>query len=320
MDILGYCTQFKKLKRAYNKDLGKAPHKPVLLLAVLQLIRSGHITSNRIYITPELVMAFRATWDRLVETKHTRNFALPFFHLRNESFWQLHYTNPSGALIKSIATLNVLKSWVLYAEVDLALFNYMVDPIKNQYLTEELQRFYFPDQTGVDAAVLAYREAEMIKNEILREPAAVYQERMLALELTLSQASMEEERFIRGGIFKREIPRIYDNQCCISGMRIDTTIQAQMVDACHIKPFSVSNDDTLSNGICLSPTLHRAFDRGLLTVTDDYKVRISNAIVESDSVFSLRQFEGKPILLPRQHKDYPSQVNFDWHRRERFVG
>jgi putative restriction endonuclease len=50
-----------------------------------------------------------------------------------------------------------------------------------------------------------------------------------------------------------------------------------MVDACHIIPFSISHDDTIRNGICLSPNLHRAFDRGLFTLTNDLEVKVSIA-------------------------------------------
>jgi len=74
----------------------------------------------------------------------------------------------------------------------------------------------------------------------------------------------KEEVFIRSGIFKREIPKLYNNTCAISQLRIDATANISMVDACHIVPFSEAYDDTLTNGIALCPNLHRAFDRGLI--------------------------------------------------------
>ena len=80
----------------------------------------------------------------------------------------------------------------------------------------------------------------------------------------------------------------------------------QMVDACHITPFSISNDDTNPNGISLSPNRHRAFDRGLITINRVYIVRISPTINEKDSVFSLSKFNGKQIILPSKVSWYPS--------------
>jgi putative restriction endonuclease len=48
-------------------------------------------------------------------------------------------------------------------------------------------------------------------------------------------------------------------------------------------------------------------------------VRISPAIKENESPYSLRQFEGKKIKLPNETKYYPSIENLNWHRKEFFV-
>lgn len=36
-----YINYLRKLKRGYNKSLGKAPHKPILLLSIIELIKKG---------------------------------------------------------------------------------------------------------------------------------------------------------------------------------------------------------------------------------------------------------------------------------------
>ena len=46
---------------------GKAPHKPILLLALIHEISEGEIKENRIFITPELIASFKEIWSRLVE-------------------------------------------------------------------------------------------------------------------------------------------------------------------------------------------------------------------------------------------------------------
>lgn len=116
-------------------------------------------------------------------------------------------------------------------------------------------------------------------------------------------------------IFKQEIPKIYDNTCCISGMRIDATSNVSMIDACHIVPFSEAYDDTLTNGIALCPNLHRAFDRGLIAISDDYSVLVKRNFIEnSKSVFNLTQFENQKILLPKHETHYPSLENLQFHR------
>lgn len=102
-------------------------------------------------------------------------------------------------------------------------------------------------------------------------------------------------------------------------MKIESSTNAQMTDAYYIVPFSISNDDTIHNGLSLSPNLHRAFDRGLLTITKDYIVRISPSVKENNSVFSLIQFNGKKIILPEKISWYPSHESLSWHNKEIFI-
>ncbi len=48
-DIEKYIHQLSKLNRAYNKELGFAPHKPILLLSIFELIKNGEIVSQNFH-------------------------------------------------------------------------------------------------------------------------------------------------------------------------------------------------------------------------------------------------------------------------------
>ncbi len=71
-----------------------------------------------------------------------------------------------------------------------------------------------------------------------------------------------------------------------------------MVDACHIIPLGESYYDTITNGIALFPNLHRAFDRGLIAIDNNYKVVVSKTFKEEVTNYSIRIFEGQEIMLP----------------------
>nr|WP_298332512.1 HNH endonuclease [uncultured Christiangramia sp.] len=105
----------------------------------------------------------------------------------------------------------------------------------------------------------------------------------------------------------------------MSGMRILGPPNIQMIDACHIHPFSLSNDDTVKNGIALSPTLHRAFDRGLISITEEYRVKVSALVYDKDSEFTLSQFANKQILLPENTAWHPSMDSLNWHQKNIFI-
>ncbi|MEQ8240297.1 MAG: HNH endonuclease [Cyclobacteriaceae bacterium] len=81
----------------------------------------------------------------------------------------------------------------------------------------------------------------------------------------------------------------------------------------HIITSSESLDDTVSNGIALCPNLHRAFDRGLITITPDFEVLISDEFIE-EGFYSIHQFAGCKVNLPQDKKCWPSRENLEWHK------
>ncbi len=316
-----YVRQFRGLRTA--PQFGGAPHKPVLLLAVIKGIEAGEINTCRIFITPGLVIGFREIWDQMVTTPHKPKFSLPFFHLRSEPFWRL-VCKPGCELPRtssnSINSFGALDASVEYAEIDERLFLLLSDPVSREVLRQELKSRYFPD-TGKVAQ--PYTLIEDLQRQMLNDDPETYRKRIEEIEKSNPENEAEEELLVRSALFKREIPRIYNYQCAVSGMRVITSTNsptsAQMVDACHIKPFADFKDDTIGNGLSLSPNLHRAFDRGLITINDDFVVRVSPAVIETDSPYSLRQFEGKQICLPEDPKHYPLVQNLVWHRKERWL-
>lgn len=317
--LLHYTHLFMKLRRDYK--FGGAPHKPVLLLAIINLVRNGEITNNRISITFELVLEFKEIWSKIVETPHTANFALPFYHLKSEPFWKL--ITKAGMEIpitssNSIRSLSALQETLAFAEIDSDLFLLLKDNESSLILQQIMLEKYFPN-TKNNFYHAENSIVSQVKTQILEEDQYQYSERISQLRNQLSVEEFQEEIYVRGGVFKREIPKIYDFQCAISGMRIESLRNIQMIDACHVVPFAISKDDTISNGIALSPNLHRAFDRGLITLNDDYRVVITSKIIESKSNFSLAQFSGKSITLPQNKIHYPGQKNLLWHRKEVFL-
>ncbi len=320
-ELQKYLKIFDTLTLGVTK-YGKAPHKIVMLLSVLQAVKNQLITQNRIYVTPELIAIFRSNWNDLVLTQHVCNFALPFWHLKGNKkavktkFWH-PVAKPGYEMAlqtkESVSSLGELNAAIDYVVLNEDLFSLIKDATQNAILTQFLLEKYFPDtKDKFSFSNKNYNTLlDDIEDKILNESREEYQVEIKKLLLKKD----EEEIFLRGSLFKREIPKIYNNTCCISGMRIDTTINASMIDACHIVPFSHSYDDTVTNGIALCPNLHRAFDRGLIAIDDDYRVMVNNNFVESENAeYSIRIFNGRKILLPDIKKYQPSLENFQKHR------
>lgn len=320
-DLIKYLNYLKSLNRGFNKGLGKAPHKPILLLSILKMIEENKLVNNRIEISSDLVLIFKSYFKKLVHTGHVDNFSLPFFHMKSEPFYRLVSKNgmaESLNKIKSIKSINKLSDLVSFAEIDKSLFALLQKSHTRIIIYQFLMEEYFP---GLKDAPFIYSELseQQIQKEILNETKTSYLSNLERLKHQLGKESFEEEVFVRGGVFKKTVPKIYGYSCCISGFRISTNHNIQMVDACHIIPFSISQDDTIQNGISLSPNIHRAFDRGLLTINQDYIVRVSPSIKMDSSVNDFLQLDGKSIALPKDPKYYPSQEAIEWHRKEIFL-
>jgi len=313
-----YLSVFQKLR--IDRAHGVAPHKPILLLSVLQAILNNQIPDQRIYITPELVALFKTNWSLLVTSqKFDCRFALPFYHLMSDLFWKL-IPKPGfenilqlKTAMRSFANLNAS---IDFAVIDSDLFLLMKEKTSNSILKQLLLDTYFSETKSNFSYSVGGQQSlfDDIEEKILYEDAAEYKNETRKL----MQQQNEEEIFLRGSIFKREIPKIYNNTCCISGMKIDSTISVSMVDACHIVPFSESFDDTITNGIALCPNLHRAFDRGLIGIDNDYRVVVSKMFREDETNYSIRAFAHRQIILPKQEMFYPLKENLSRHRDNTF--
>lgn len=125
-----YIKKFSKLRAARVKGY-VAPHKPILLLCVIDGMANGTIRENKIYITAELVARFKDYWHQLaIDPMFTANFSLPFYHLKSEGFWTLK-THPGRELLltssHSIKSFSHLKEVVDYACLDEGLYQLLLD-------------------------------------------------------------------------------------------------------------------------------------------------------------------------------------------------
>ena len=142
--------------------------------------------------------------------------------MKSEPFWKLITKNgieiPTTSS-NSIKSLNALQESLLYAEIDNDLFTIICSEDRIIFIDELLNQ-YFPNTKNnyinIDSNIL-FRKFE---NEILNENSENYIKRIKELSEKLSKEEYQEEIFVRGGIFKREVPKIYGFQCAISGMKI----------------------------------------------------------------------------------------------------
>ncbi len=134
----------------------------------------------------------------------------------------------------------------------------------------------------------------------------------------LSKERMVKTR-INQNIFRQIVLANYSFQCAITGINV-----TELLTASHIIPWAANEQERLNpaNGICLSPLFDKAFDKGLIGISQDYKIILSNHIKEKQmEPFYYQHFEpfaGKTITLPMKYK--PNIEFLDYHLSNIYLG
>jgi putative restriction endonuclease len=305
-----YLTKFQNLRQGITQ-YGKAPHKPILLISIIEEIENRNISENKIYITPELVALFKENWTLLVDKPFKVDFALPFYHLSGDNFWKLKTKNGSN-LLNYIKSFYIFNETVDFAYLEIELFEILKEKNNRQIFISILLDKYFPETKK------NYIENKDKGNSYLKNIEDIILESKKNDHIIDVQID-EEESFIRGGLFKKLVHQVYNFTCCISGMKLISTYGISMIDACHIKPISYKGIDHISNGIALCPNFHRAFDRGLLTIDSNYRIIISSSFAEDENNdYSIRRYKDKSIKLPFGEQHYPNSDFLTWHEKNIF--
>ncbi len=313
-DLKYYCSLFENLRRDYKN--GGAPHKPILLLSIIQAFQQRIFTSNEISIIPEIVGLFKSNWKQLVTSNHDCLFTLPFFHMNTEPFWTLVPNKGCEIWViskSSMRSFSNLTTAVKFALIDEELKSLLLCKDESNILIHLILDKYF---SGTKSNYLPNGNKYItdIEDQIINDSQEIYKKRLLEIRKELDAEEFQEEVFIRSNVFKKEIPKIYNFTCCISGLRIDAIENISMIDACHIIPFAESYNDTISNGIALCPNLHRAYDRGLISIDENFKVIINKNFSEPfRSVYNIKQFENVKIILPMNISHFPSNDSIKYH-------
>ena len=297
-----YIQRIRCLNRSPRSNMGRAPHKPFLLLAVIALIQKGEIDENKIPLSDDLIAIFKKYialtpgWNPTIYN--------PFYRLKNEGFWHLRRwrdTNPP-------TSMRQLQSVGAYAVLDDALFYFLRIPEYREILRQTLIDRYFPELRQEIEYLTVEQEAKEYSEQLIQ--AAQHR-----FSTHRDVESIPVETPIRSAGFRRAIMQVYAYTCAVCELNIRTASGASITDAAHIIPFSVSCNDDVRNGMSLCKSHHWAFDAGLISVSEVYQVVVSPSVTEQGPTESmLTGFRGRELWLPREREHYPAQDALTWHR------
>jgi putative restriction endonuclease len=131
------------------------------------------------------------------------------------------------------------------------------------------------------------------------------------------RVSYLSSRLVRDRVFRRLILDAYDCRCAITGLRFINGGGRAEVEAAHIKPVESNGPDSINNGLALSGTVHWMFDRGLISLTDEFDILVSRYVNDPDRVWDLVNDTGK-ALTPDAAELKPHPAYLKWHRSHCF--
>ncbi|CAN5293746.1 HNH endonuclease [soil metagenome] len=123
---------------------------------------------------------------------------------------------------------------------------------------------------------------------------------------------------VNQSFFRKSILASYNNTCCITGIK-----QRECLIAGHISSWGTDEKNRLNprNGIAINALHDKAFEAGLITITPDFKIKVSSVLKKQnkDEVITnyFLKYENQPIILPSRF--LPDEEFLIFHNEKRFV-
>jgi putative restriction endonuclease len=142
------------------------------------------------------------------------------------------------------------------------------------------------------------------------------------LDEILTKKGEERERLVKVRVnqafFRKMVLSAYEDTCCITGLQ-----RPEFLVAGHIMRWADDEKNRMNphNGIAINALHDKAFEKGLLTITPDYIIKVSSELKKKGATEQVEelfiQYDGKPIYEPK--KFWPEAEFLKHHNETRFI-
>jgi putative restriction endonuclease len=291
------CTRWLNVLSSlkYDRTKGVAPHKPLLLLVVCDLVEDGSLTGAILRRDGDLAFRFSSYWRIVANRRGTHpDVRLPFFHLRTDGVWKPLEADGRIAEDRNRAVL---------AQVDVSFLLCLNDRNFRTLARRTLIAKYFEQSERVELYEVTGLEAP--PDDIVAADATRF------LPTEASQAKRDAKFAVR-------VLPAYNYTCALTRYRMISVEGKTPLDAAHIHQFKKGGSNHPTNGIALSKTAHWLFDLGFWAITDDLHVIVAEHRFEEagEEAYLLKKMTGRELLRPTNSYFWPSLECLAWHRRQ----
>ena len=273
---------------------GMAPNKPLLVLAILDLVEAGLVgVDGLVHKDAQLNLRFRSYSPICANRRgNAIDLNLPFRHLASDRIYT--HEGEEERVVR----------------LDPVLLARFMDPRFRQEARRRIVATYFPpDEQVALYAALGMPEPSSDELAVVHQDNAAY------------DAQIHRGRNAR---FKVSVISGYHFTCALTGYRLIASKSTYApLEAAHIHAHSEEGPDSPDNGLALTPTAHDLFDAGLWTIDDNLcvqvaKSNIAESILPGGSHFKLADLHGRPLSFAPQATLRPNPTHLAWHRRQVF--
>jgi putative restriction endonuclease len=189
--------------------------------------------------------------------------------------------------------------------------------------------FFFPRETWIPAPKdfhlstqvgkgydLASGTGMALWNEVLLRRKSVRLDRIALPETPMYGEPTLARRRLGQGAFQLLVQDIYERRCAMTGEKV-----IHVLEAAHIRPVSEQGTHRIDNGLLLRSDVHTLFDRGYITVTPDYRMKVSQRLkADFDNGEEYLRLRDQIIRSPRNETDRPGKEFLEWHADTKFLG
>ncbi len=187
---------------------------------------------------------------------------------------------------------------------------------------------YLRDEAAGELNQIFVQEV-ICNNEVLKSviTAILYEDFPETAHLDILEAvglasSIQIQMKKRDPKFASLVKRAYEESCAFCGYsgRIDGKLVG--VDAAHVKMHSKGGSDKISNGMALCVLHHKLFDRGVMSIDENYRILISQDFIlnQVENVPFVMGLNGNEMRRPQSGYSLPDKENIEWHRSKLFRG
>lgn len=273
-----------------NGPKGCAPNKPLLLLAIIDLIEAGLVGANGLIVKDaELVLRFRSYSPICVNRRGNKiDLDLPFRHLASDGIYK------------------AVGSDEREVQLDPELLALLSDATFRLNVRKVLVSTYFPANEQV-ALCSALGMPLMDSREVsdIRKNTIEYK---------------KQTQRGRDARFAVQVISGYYFTCALTGYRLTSVGGFNLLEAAHIQAHSKRGPDVPENGLALTPTAHELFDAGFWTIQDDLTVKVAKSqftesVMTGGGHFRLSELHGKRLCFDPRAQLRPAKEFLEWHRK-----